>query len=121
MLLGLVKLASVPVPFVRLFTTPPPAKVRTVPDKFMFPRIAPPIKLGFTPPTGGTIKLEVDHAVPAEFVTVIGPVLAPTGTVTTSDVVDDVSATTSAGTWVPLNLTILFPAVTSKFRPLITT
>ena len=53
-------------------------------------------------------------AVPPAVVTVIGPIVAPEGTITASDVA--VAAATVAG--VPLKLTVFIAAAGSKFAPL---
>lgn len=66
---------------------------------------------------GQTIKLVVLVAVLLNTVTAIGPVLAPTGTVVVMVVV--VLAVTVAV--VPLNVTVLFAATTSKFVPVMVT
>lgn len=63
------------------------------------------------------MKLEGDFAVTPAVVTVIGPLVAPTGTIAVSTVVDvEVGAAAS----VPLNFTTLLPAA-SKFKPLMVT
>lgn len=80
---------------------PYPHHVPTNPD------VSPP------PPAVATVKLPDDVAVPPAVVTVMVPVVAPVGTVTVRDVV--VAADTVAV--VPLNLTVLFAAVVSKFVP----
>ena len=66
---------------------------------------------------GQTIKLVVLVAVLLNTVTAISPVLAPTGTVVVMVVV--VLAVTVAV--VPLNVTVLFAATTSKFVPVMVT
>lgn len=115
---GLLNLAVVPVPLVALLTTPPPAKVRAVPNKLSgVPCIPPPIKPATGTMPSVTVKLVDDFAVIPAFVTVIGPLATPVGAVTTSEVA--VADVTTAG--VPKNLTSLFAAIASKFVPLIVT
>ena len=58
--------------------------------------------------------MEVDVAVPAAFVTVIGPAVTPDGTVAVIDVAD---VTVNDAAAAPLNLTAVIPA---KFVPVIT-
>jgi hypothetical protein len=61
----------------------------------------------------GTEKLTVDTAVPPVVVTETGPVVAPLGTTTVSEV--SVAAVTVAV--VPLKLTVLFAGAVLKFDP----
>ena len=79
--------------------------------------MAPPINPATGIPPAVTVKDEADFAVTPADVTVIVPLVAVAGTVTASDVA--VAAVTVAV--VPLNLTTLFPAVASKFTPLMVT
>ena len=76
------------------------------------PWIDPPIRTGTA-----TVKLFVDVAILPPTVTVIGPVVAPDGTVVIIWV--DVLLVTTAA--VPLNFTILLAAVVLKFVPVIVT
>lgn len=124
--LGLLNRATSPDPLAELLTTPPPAKVNTVPNKLRgVPWIAPPFKLGIATPLV-TVKLSEEFAVipavvaVAGVVTVIGPLVTPGGTITASDV--PVASTDEAATIeAPLNLTMLFAAMGSKFVPLMVT
>jgi hypothetical protein len=80
--------------------------------------VATPAQLAFTEPpagaveadavsvVGGTVKLAALVAVPAAVVTVIVPLVAPAGTVATSQV----SQTTAKAAGVPLNFTEVAPA-----------
>ncbi len=66
----------------------------------------------------GTVKLDALVPVNVPTVTVIGPVVAPLGTVTTSCVAD---ADVGIAVGVPLNLTVLALLVELKFDPVIVT
>jgi len=66
---------------------------------------------------GVTIKLVELVAVCVPMVTTMGPVVAPVGTVAVMLV--EVDAVTEAS--VPLNVTVLFPGIASKFVPVIVT
>jgi hypothetical protein len=92
--------------------------VRLIPPTFELSRYTPPlilVQIATCPVVGSasTVKLTVDATVPPMVITETGPVVAPLGTATVSDVA--VAAVTVAR--VPLNLTVLFAAVAIKLDP----